>query len=258
MIELPSTLVQSENITCSYSKKNGKIEIPTIQFKGSINAPKISLADFAGFVPKLSGIKQRMMLAADFYGTGSSLNGDLHLLVDGGIKNYPADAAWYANVNQFSANHAAIASFVSTATGKEVPAILTRTGDVSMTGFVGGGSNKLAANVRVSTSLGSIRLAATGRVYNFDYNGYKYHDINIDASYRHKVVDGKIDIDDPNAQISASGLLNIAGKTPLLKANVAVGRFAPNALHLTPKWQSTAFAANIVCDIKGSNVNDAK
>lgn len=187
------------------------------------------------------------MLAADFYGTGSSLNvtrlelgtdnGDLHLLVDGGIKNYPADAAWYANVNQFSANHAAIASFVSTATGKEVPAILTRTGDVSMTGYVGGGSNKLAANVRVSTSLGSIRLAvdkrknniighvetvdfnvgkladdnklghlsanlnlhgqsednmaATGCVYNFDYNGYKYHDINIDASYRHKVVDGK-------------------------------------------------------------------
>ena len=112
-----------------------------------------SLADFAGFVPKLSGIKQRMMLAADFYGTGSSLNvtrlelgtdnGDLHLLVDGGIKNYPADAAWYANVNQFSANHAAIASFVSTATGKEVPAILTRTGDVSMTGYVGGGSNKI-------------------------------------------------------------------------------------------------------------------
>ena len=66
MIELPSTLVQSEKITCSYSKKNGKIEIPTIQFKGSINAPKISLADFAGFVPKLSGIKQRMMLEADF------------------------------------------------------------------------------------------------------------------------------------------------------------------------------------------------
>ena len=42
-----------------------------------------------------------------------------------------------------------------------------------------------------------------------------------------------------------------------MKANVAVGRFAPNALHLTPKWQSTAFAANIACDIKGNSVNDA-
>ena len=312
-LELPATLVQSENITCSFSQKNGKIEMPTIQFKGSIEAPCISFADFAGFVPKLSDIKQCMTLAADFYGTGSSLNvtrlelgtndDDFHLLADGGIKNYPADAAWFADVHQFSANHAAIASVVSTATGKDVPAIISRIGDVSLTGYIGGEHNKLAANVRVSTSLGNIRAAvdkcknsitghietvdfnvgkladdnklghlsaninihgqsednmsAIGRVYNFDYNGYKYRDINLDASYRFKVVEGRVEIDDPNAQISASGQLNIASETPLLKANVSVGRFAPNSLHLTQKWQSTAFAANISCDINGSSVNDA-
>lgn len=312
-LELPATLVQSENITCSFSQKNGKIEMPTIQFKGSIEAPCISFADFAGFVPKLSDIKQCMTLAADFYGTGSSLNvtrlelgtndDDFHLLADGGIKNYPADAAWFADVHQFSANHAAIASVVSTATGKDVPAIISRIGDVSLTGYIGGEHNKLAANVRVSTSLGNIRAAvdkcknsitghietvdfnvgkladdnklghlsaninihgqsednmsAIGRVYNFDYNGYKYRDINLDASYRLKVVEGRVEIDDPNAQISASGQLNIASETPLLKANVSVGRFAPNSLHLTQKWQSTAFAANISCDINGSSVNDA-
>ena len=312
-LELPATLVQSENITCSFSQKNGKIEMPTIQFKGSIEAPCISFADFAGFVPKLSDIKQCMTLAADFYGTGSSLNvtrlelgtndDDFHLLADGGIKNYPADAAWFADVHQFSANHAAIASVVSTAIGKDVPAIISRIGDVSLTGYIGGEHNKLAANVRVSTSLGNIRAAvdkcknsitghietvdfnvgkladdnklghlsaninihgqsednmsAIGRVYNFDYNGYKYRDINLDASYRLKVVEGRVEIDDPNAQISASGQLNIASETPLLKANVSVGRFAPNSLHLTQKWQSTAFAANISCDINGSSVNDA-
>lgn len=312
-LELPATLVQSENITCSFSQKNGKIEMPTIQFKGSIEAPCISFADFAGFVPKLSDIKQCMTLAADFYGTGSSLNvtrlelgtndDDFHLLADGGIKNYPADAAWFADVHQFSANHAAIASVVSTATGKDVPAIISRIGDVSLTGYIGGEHNKLAANVRVSTSLGNIRAAvdkcknsitghietvdfnvgkladdnklghlsaninihgqsednmsAIGRVYNFDYNGYKYRDINLDASYRLKVVEGRVEIDDPNAQISASGQLNIASETPLLKANVSVDRFAPNSLHLTQKWQSTAFAANISCDINGSSVNDA-
>lgn len=312
-LELPATLVQSENITCSFSQKNGKIEMPTIQFKGSIEAPCISFADFAGFVPKLSDIKQCMTLAADFYGTGSSLNvtrlelgtndDDFHLLADGGIKNYSADAAWFADVHQFSANHAAIASVVSTATGKDVPAIISRIGDVSLTGYIGGEHNKLAANVRVSTSLGNIKAAvdkcknsitghietvdfnvgkladdnklghlsaninihgqsednmsAIGRVYNFDYNGYKYRDINLDASYRLKVVEGRVEIDDPNAQISASGQLNIASETPLLKANVSVGRFAPNSLHLTQKWQSTAFAANISCDINGSSVNDA-
>ena len=43
----------------------------------------------------------------------------------------------------------------------------------------------------------------------------------------------------------------------MLKANVSVGRFAPNSLHLTQKWQSTVLAANISCDINGSSVNDA-
>ena len=51
-LELPSTLIQSENISASFQKKEGKIEMPSLKFNGSINAPRISLADIAGFVPK--------------------------------------------------------------------------------------------------------------------------------------------------------------------------------------------------------------
>ena len=40
-----------------------------------------------------------------------------------------------------------------------------------------------------------------------------------------------------------------------LKANIA--HFEPNTLRLTDKWQQTAFAANIACDIKGSDINNA-
>lgn len=312
-LELPSTLIQSENISASFQKKEGKIEMPSLKFNGSINAPRISLADIAGFVPKLSATKEPISLKVNFNGSGDQIavtrlelankKHSLQLIANGGIKNYMEKMSWFANVSELSANHEAIASIVATATGKDVPAVVTRIGDISLSGHAYGDKNRLTANAKLATSLGDIKLAlnkssknikadietkgfdvgkladnktlghvsanlnihgtskdnlaAAGRVYNFDFNGYKYHDIQLNASYRNKVVKGKIDIDDPNADIDVNGLLNIASKTPLLKVEASVNNFAPHALGLTPKWQSTAFAANINCDIKGNNINNA-
>lgn len=312
-LELPSTLIQSENISASFQKKEGKIEMPSLKFNGSINAPRISLADIAGFVPKLSATKEPISLKVNFNGSGDQIavtrlelankKHSLQLIANGGIKNYMEKMSWFANVSELSANHEAIASIVATATGKDVPAVVTRIGDISLSGHAYGDKNRLTANAKLATSLGDIKLdlnkssknikadietkgfdvgkladnktlghvsanlnihgtsmdnlAAAGRVYDFDFNGYKYHDIQLNASYRNKVVKGKIDIDDPNADIDVNGLLNIATKTPLLKVEASVNNFAPHALGLTPKWQSTAFAANINCDIKGNNINNA-
>ena len=312
-LELPSTLIQSENISASFQKKEGKIEMPSLKFNGSINAPRISLADIAGFVPKLSATKEPISLKVNFNGSGDQIavtrlelankKHSLQLIANGGIKNYMEKMSWFANVSELSANHEAIAYIVATATGKDVPAVVTRIGDISLSGHAYGDKNRLTANAKLATSLGDIKLAlnkssknikadietkgfdvgkladnktlghvsanlnihgtskdnlaAAGRVYNFDFNGYKYHDIQLNASYRNKVVKGKIDIDDPNADIDVNGLLNIASKTPLLKVEASVNNFAPHALGLTPKWQSTAFAANINCDIKGNNINNA-
>ena len=312
-LELPSTLIQSENISASFQKKEGKIEMPSLKFNGSINAPRISLADIAGFVPKLSATKEPISLKVNFNGSGDQIavtrlelaneKHSLQLIANGGIKNYMEKMSWFANVSELSANHEAIAYIVATATGKDVPAVVTRIGDISLSGHAYGDKNRLTANAKLATSLGDIKLAlnkssknikadietkgfdvgkladnktlghvsanlnihgtsmdnlaAAGRVYNFDFNGYKYHDIQLNASYRNKVVEGKIGIDDPNADIDVNGLLNIASKTPLLKVEASVNNFAPHALGLTPKWQSTAFAANINCDIKGNNINNA-
>ena len=312
-LELPSTLIQSENISASFQKKEGKIEMPSLKFNGSINAPRISLADIAGFVPKLSATKEPISLKVNFNGSGDKIavtrlelankKHSLQLIANGGIKNYMEKMSWFANVSELSANHEAIASIVATATGKDVPAVVTRIGDISLSGHAYGDKNRLTANAKLATSLGNIKLAlnkssknikadietkgfdvgkladnktlghvsanlnihgtsmdnlaAAGRVYDFDFNGYKYHDIQLNASYRNKIVEGKIGIDDPNADIDVNGLLNIASKTPLLKVEASVNNFAPHALGLTPKWQSTAFAANINCDIKGNNINNA-
>lgn len=42
-----------------------------------------------------------------------------------------------------------------------------------------------------------------------------------------------------------------------MQLNANIAHFEPNTLRLTDKWQQTAFAANIACDIKGSDINNA-
>lgn len=99
-------------------------------------------------------------------------------------------------------------------------------------------------------------IAAKGRLYDFEYNGYKYQDINLDATYLNKILEGKVDINDPNVQIAINGILNNTGKTPAIKVNADITNIEPHTLKLTEKWPSTKFAANIVADIKGSNLNN--
>ena len=312
-LELPGSLIQSQLISATFRKKGGSIEMPTVQFNGSIEAPHISLADLSGFVPALARQKRDMTLAADFYGTGTSLNvkrlelgtadRQLYLMANAGVKNYPQQTAWFANVSSLKASADVIADIVETATGKECPAVIGKLGYIAFAGYAGGNPKNIAANGKLQTALGNIDLAfdkhgkaltghmetanfnvgilasdqnlghlsanlnvrgtskddlkASGRVYNFDYNGYRYRDINIDASYCKKILEGKIAINDPNAQITASGLLNRSGSVPSIRLNTEIGRFEPHTLHLSGKWPGTAFSGNVVCDIEGSNINNA-
>ncbi len=312
-IELPHTLIQSPLITASFRKSNGKIEMPTVKFNGSIDAPRISTGDFAGFVPQLSNVKNTLAMHSDFYGTGTSLNitrldiatndNHLRLRANGGAKNFPSQTEWFANVNELRADHDIIADIFQTATKKEMPAIVGKFGDIRFNGYAGGNKHDIASNGKLHTGLGDITLAfekkasnitghvetrgfnigelaggdklgmlsaninvhgssknninAEGRIFDFDFNGYRYHDIKLDASYINKVIDGKVSIDDPNAQIAVNGRLNHAGAMPVLHLTTDIARFDPHTLHLTGKWPSTAFAANIACDIKGSNINNA-
>ena len=312
-LELPHTLIQSQQISAAFRKKDGKIEMPTLTFSGSIEAPRIAPADLSGFVPALARQKRQMALAADFYGTGTSINvkrlelntadRHLYLLANAGVKNYPRQTAWFANVNSMKANADVIADIVETATGKACPTIIGKFGDITFAGYAGGNPKDIAANGNLQTALGSARLAfdkrgktitghietknfnvgelaadqklghlsaninvtgaakddlkASGRVYDFDYNGYRYRDININASLCKKILEGKIDINDPNVQITASGQFNQDGNVSSIRLTTEIGRLDPNTLRLTNKWPDTAFSGNITCDIKGDNINNA-
>lgn len=312
-LELPASLIQIPSLQASYRMKNGQIEMPTLQFDGSIKAPYISPSDLAVFVPTLTRFNMRPALDIQFNGTGSSLtvkkisinttDGSLQLVANGGVKNYPANPSWYTNIDQLKAGQQAISNIYAVATGKNVPNIIERLGNVQITGYVGGDKKNIASEGKLNTSPGNLTLAfdkrgdkitahmetvrfdigslvndnklghistnlnvhgsskdnfaAQGRVYDFDYNGYKYRSLNLNATYRNKRLEGKANIDDPNVQLTAIGTFVNNGAKPNLQLKANIAHFEPNTLRLTDKWQQTAFAANIACDIKGSDINNA-
>lgn len=312
-LELPATLIQIPSLQASYRMKNGQIEMPTLQFEGSIKAPYISPSDLAVFVPTLTLLNMRPALDIQFNGTGSSLtvnkisinttDGSLQLVANGGVKNYPANPSWYTNIDQLKAGQQTISNIYAVATGKNVPNIIERLGNVQITGYVGGDKKNIASEGKLNTSPGNLTLAfdkrgdkitahmetvrfdigslvndnklghisanlnvhgsskdnfaAQGRVYDFDYNGYKYRSLNLNATYRNKRLEGKANIDDPNVQLTAIGTFVNNGAKPNLQLKANIAHFEPNTLRLTDKWQQTAFAANIACDIKGSDINNA-
>ena len=312
-LELPASLIQIPSLQASYRMKNGQIEMPTLQFDGSIKAPYISPSDLAVFVPTLTRLNMRPALDIQFNGTGSSLtvkkisinttDGSLQLVANGGVKNYPANPSWYANIDQLKAGQQAISNIYAVATGKNVPNIIERLGNVQITGYAGGDKKNIASEGKLHTSPGNLTLAfdkrgdkitahmetvrfnigslvndnklghisanlnvhgsskdnfaAQGRVYDFDYNGYKYRSLNLNATYRNKRLEGKANIDDPNVQLTAIGTFVNNGAKPNLQLKANIAHFEPNTLRLTDKWQQTAFAANIACDIKGSDINNA-
>lgn len=312
-LELPATLIQIPSLQASYRMKNGQIEMPTLQFAGSIKAPYISTSDLAVFVPTLTRLNMRPALDIQFNGTGSSLtvkkisinttDGSLQLVANGGVKNYPANPSWYTNIDQLKAGQQAISNIYAVATGKNAPNIIERLGNVQITGYAGGDKKNIASEGKLNTSPGNLTLAfdkrgdkitahmetvrfnigslvndnklghisanlnvhgsskdnfaAQGRVYDFDYNGYKYRSLNLNATYRNKRLEGKANIDDPNVQLTAIGTFVNNGAKPNLQLKANIAHFEPNTLRLTDKWQQTAFAANIACDIKGSDINNA-
>lgn len=89
-----------------------------------------------------------------------------------------------------------------------------------------------------------------------EYNGYAYHDINIDGTWQHEQTSCNLRMDDPNLKLDITG--SLTQHTPKeIQLNGTVERLAPQALHLSDQWGTAVFSGQIEADIKGNTLNDA-
>lgn len=68
-------------------------------------------------------------------------------------------------------------------------------------------------------------LHAKGNIMHLAYDDYRYSGIDIDASYRNKVAEGRVSIDDPNLSMDVEGQYDTSGKKYIFTANLR---------HMTP------------------------
>lgn len=312
-LKLPHTQLYSKEIDATYAFSGKTIELPTLQYGGTIDIERATPSDLAFIFPKLKSIDLPLFLHVSFYGTSSSITTSrlsagscdrrFTMEADGSIKRFSSPLAWNANLRNLQFDTEAAVPYFQAFTGKDMPEILKRLGTVAITGYIGSNRHSLASNGRISTALGVVTLAfdkhgkdiaghvetkafnlkgltaddkfgnisadiningrnandmaVEGRVNDMDYGKYHYKEIVVDALYRNKILDGHLDINDPNISLALSGIYSRSAKKPLIKLSAQVKSLSPQALNLTKKWHDTDFAFDITADITGTNMHDA-
>ena len=113
----------------------------------------------------------------------------------------------------------------------------------------------IAVDGQLPTGTSPLALKAKGTVSRFDFKNYSYKNIELDGNFQNGIFDGKIDVDDPNAQLSAVG--KIATKNFVADLNAKVRQLKPSALHLSDDWGDANFQFDLSANIAGKQLNNA-
>ncbi len=168
-ITLPSSALELENVEARYRWKGKSPDMGTLRYNGKIRQSKITLSDIACFIPSLKAFNEAVYLYASFNGTASSLrcpdvsvrtgSGCINLQMSG-EGNFRAKT-WSLQLDNLNLTQQGIA-FIAQGLGKErqLPAPLTRTGTIHVTGKANGYGSHVDVNATAETDAGKITLKA--------------------------------------------------------------------------------------------------
>lgn len=168
-LELPNSTIESKRIAATYRMNGDAPDMQSLRFEGTLNASRITPRDIACFVPQLRSFDMPLTLSIGFNGTGNSLNVN-HLNIENidrslvlnakvhALRN--AQTTWHAEVSRLFASNETIGSVYKTITSNELPDIVNRLGDVSLTAKADGTDADGSLNTQLNCATGSIKLTA--------------------------------------------------------------------------------------------------
>ena len=95
-----------------------------------------------------------------------------------------------------------------------------------------------------------------GLISSFELKKYNYENIMLDGEYSKGGFNGKISLDDPNANVSIDGNVNLSTRVPSFNLVASITDFNPHQLNLTPKYEDTKFSVKVKADFQGNNIDD--
>ena len=168
-LELPNSTIESKRIAATYRMNGDAPDMQSLRFEGTLNASRITPRDIACFVPQLRSFDMPLALSIGFNGTGNSLNVN-HLNIESIDHSFifnakahvlrNAQTIWHAEVSRLFASNETIGSVYKTITSNELPDIVNRLGDVSLTAKADGTDADGSLNTQLNCATGSIKLTA--------------------------------------------------------------------------------------------------
>ena len=170
-LQLPHSEISLGVIHATYRMEGGKPVMHTLQYKGSIEQSKITLADIAPLVPALRHFDEALYLNAQFSGTDTSLrcqalnlhtgSGSINLQASGKVSGWMRSPRWTASIDNLNLTEASIV-FIADNIGKKVsiPKEVTRLGTIHYKGDLAGGAGKLSSRGTLQTDAGDVEIEA--------------------------------------------------------------------------------------------------
>ena len=97
-----------------------------------------------------------------------------------------------------------------------------------------------------------------GVISSLEYSGYRYENILLDGIYKDGGFNGKLDLNDDNAQIHIDGSFNMVQKVPAYNLMAEVRNFRPNKLNMTDKYIDSSISLTLNADFTGNSLDNIK
>ena len=178
VLELPHTRLVLGPVTATYSYKDGRMEMPTLQFEGDISPSTVTPGDLRSFLPPLGKWQTAIRLKAGFSGTSTSIrikglgidaaDGSVRLSADGNVDGWNYRPRWFAAVRDLRMSAEGIRFIVENLGGRlDIPQEVRRMGSIAFVGEVGGYGSNFAAKGIMHTEAGNanIALGKSGRQF---------------------------------------------------------------------------------------------
>ena len=166
---LPHSVLSLGKIQASYQQKDGKIDLNTLQFSGSIEQSKVTLADIASLVPTFRKFDDAVFLSSRFSGTNTSIrlhqfslragSGHVNLQAKGWLNQLNATPRWKASIDNLNLTGEGIKLIAQNLGHRiNIPKEVLRLGTIHYRGALGGQGGNFSSKGELDTEVGNARL----------------------------------------------------------------------------------------------------
>lgn len=110
----------------------------------------------------------------------------------------------------------------------------------------------------VGFSQETLNTSVQGQISGLTFNGYRYKNINLLGVLKNSVFNGEVEGKDPNITFKFNGIANVSEELNYYNFNLGIEHADLNALHIVTRDSLSVFKGDIVMNMTGTTINNAK